>query len=121
MRAQLRLVNDLANKVSNPVRPTPEQYKQIASLQNSRVDLGLEDVGPLMARTHAKGVGLEKDYLAISSVTSPLIHPSAISVLRTFDIESYRDSLTGYGIMSASELLIDARQHVETNGFKPKK
>jgi hypothetical protein len=121
MRAQLRLVNDLADKVPNPIRPVASQYKQVASMQDSRSELGLEYEGPLMARTYAKSTGLEKEYLAISSVTSPLVHPSAISVLRTFNIECYRDSLTGHGIMNSGELIIDARQHIEANGFKPAK
>lgn len=119
LRAQLRLLNDLANKVPNPIRPSAGQYKKLADFQNWRTEIGLDAEGPLMARTCARGVGLEKEYLAISNVTSPLIHPSAISVLRAFDIEEYRDSLTGHGLVTASELIIDARTHLERSGFKP--
>ena len=90
-------------------------------MQASRTEAGLEDEGPLMARTYAKNVGLEKEYLALSATTSPLIHPSAVSVLRTFDIDCYRDSLVGHGTVNGSELIIDVRKHIEVHGFKPAK
>jgi hypothetical protein len=121
MRAQLRLLNDLADKVPRPVRPTSEQYRQVAAMQESRTELGVNDEGPLMARTYAKTVGLEKEYVALSSVTSPLIHPSAVSVLRSFNIEAYRDSLRSHGLFNGTQLILDARKHIETYGFKPAK
>lgn len=121
MRALLRMVDDLADKVENPIRPTPDQHRTAAHMEGARTEPGIADEGPLMARTCAKNVGLEKEYLALSTVTSPLIHPSAISILRTFDMEVYRQPLQGFGLMNGSELVIDVRKHIEVNGFNAAK
>jgi hypothetical protein len=86
-----------------------------------RAEAGLGQDSPLMARPCASKVGLEKEYLAFSSITSPLIHPSAISVLKTFDLESHRDVLTSLGLKQAGDVILDARAHIAEHGFRPEK
>jgi hypothetical protein len=90
-------------------------------MQRARAELGLGQDSPLMARTCASKVGLEKEYLAFSNITSPLIHPSAISILKTFDLESYRDVLTSLGLKLAGDVILDARAHIAEHGFRPEK
>jgi hypothetical protein len=121
IQSQLRLLNDFAKRIPNPMRAGPEQYRNLDNMQQARAEVGLGDEGPLMARTLAGKVGLEKQYVAISSVTSALIHPTALSVLRTFDLEVYRPSLVGQGLVIANDAIADARTHVEKHGFKPEK
>lgn len=62
---------------------------------------------------------MEKEFLAFSSVTSVLVHPSAISVLKIFDLESYRTVLESHGLILASKVILEAREHVEKHGHKP--
>lgn len=121
LRALLRLVNDLAKQVPDPMRATPDQYRQLDSLQRARAEIGLGQDSPLMARTCASKVGLEKEYLAFSSITSPLIHPSAVSVLKTFDLECYRDVLVALGLKLAGDVIEDTRKHIAEFGLKPQK
>jgi hypothetical protein len=121
IQAQLRLLNDFAKRIPDPMRAKPEQYRELDSMQQAREEVGLGNEGPLMARTLAGKVGLEKQYLAFSSVTSTLIHPTALSVLRTFDLEVYRPGLIGQGLVIAGDAIVDARGHVDKHGFKPEK
>jgi len=121
LRVQLRLLNDLAKQVPDPMRATPDQYREFENMQRARAEAGLGEDSPLMARTCASKVGLEKEYLAFSSITSPLIHPSAISVLKTFDLESYSDVLTSLGLKLAGDVILDARAHIAKHGFTPVK
>jgi hypothetical protein len=121
MQAQLRLLNDLAKKIPDPIRASPDQYRELANMRQARTEAGLGEDSPLMARTCAAKVGLEREYLAFSSITSALVHPSAISVLKTFDLEVYRDGLTCQGLMLAGDAILDARTHIEKHGFKPEK
>jgi hypothetical protein len=118
MQALLRLHNDLARDVGGKLAP-PELHRQHGGLQDAREQAGLGSESPLMARTCAKRVGMEKEYLAFSSVTSALVHPSAISVLKSFDLESYRSGLVSHGLILASKVILDARGHVEKHGYKP--
>jgi hypothetical protein len=62
---------------------------------------------------------MEKEYLAFSSVTSALVHRNAISVLKSFDLESYRQVLVSHGPILASKVILDAREHVEKHGYRP--
>ncbi len=121
IQAQLKLLNDFAKKIPNPTRARPEQYRQLDDMQQARVEVGLATEGPLMARTLAGKVGLEKQYPAFSSITSTLIHPTSLSVLKTFDLEVYRPGLTAQGLVLASECILDTRKHVDKFGFKPQK
>lgn len=118
MQALLRLHNDLAREVGGKLAP-PELHRQHGDLQEAREQVGLGSESALMARTCAKKVSMEKEYLAFSSVTSALVHPSAISVLKTFDIESYRTVLVAHGLILASKVIVEAREHIEQHGYKP--
>ena len=118
MQALLRLHNDLAREVGGKLAP-PELHRQHGSLQNAREQAGLGSESPLMTRTCAKRVSMEKEFLAFSSVTSVLVHPSAISVLKIFDLESYRTVLESHGLILASKVILEAREHVEKHGHKP--
>ena len=121
IQSQLRLLNDFAKRIPNPMRATPEQYRELDGMQQARSEAGVADEGPLMARTLASKVGLEKQYLAFSSVTSTLIHPTALSILKTFNLEVYRPGLVGQGLVIATDAIVDARTHVDKHGFKPEK
>lgn len=118
MQALLRLHNDLAREVGGKLAPL-ELHRQHGDLQKAREQVGLGSESALMARTCAKKVGMEKEYLAFSSVTSALVHPSAISVLKTFDIESYRTVLVAHGLILASKVIVEAREHIEQHRYKP--
>lgn len=113
-----KLTEGLARQVGAE-GPTEEIYRLHAANQAIRESAGVGSEGPLMARTCAKAVGLEKDYLAFSSVTSPLVHPSAISVLKIVDLEPYRTLLTNHGLILATKLLEEARTHCDKHGYKP--
>jgi hypothetical protein len=71
-----------------------------------------------MARTCAKRIGMEKEYLAFSSATSPLVHPSSLTVLKSFDLESCRVWLVLLSLNLASEVILDIRNHIEKYGFR---
>ena len=118
MQALLRLHNDLAREVGGTLAP-PELHRLHGDFQEAREQVGLGSESPLMARTCTKKVSMEKGYLAFSSVTSALVHPSAISVLKTFDIESYRTVLVAHGLIVASKVILEAREHIEQHGYKP--
>ena len=118
MQALLRLHNDLARHVEGKLAPTA-LHRQHRAVQTAREQAGLGSTSPLMARTCAKRVGMEKEYLAFSSVTSALVHPSAISILKTFDPESYRTVLVAHGLILASKVILAVREHVEKHGHKP--
>ncbi len=118
MQALLRLHNDLAREVEGKLAP-PELHRRHGELQAAREQAGLGSESPLMARTCAKRVGMEKEYLALSGVTSALVHPSSISVLKTFDLELYRTVLVPHGLILASKVILDAREHIEKHGYKP--
>jgi hypothetical protein len=117
-QAQLRLVNDLAREVNQPTA-SEEIYRNLGEASEAREAAGLGQEGPLMARTCAKKVGLEKEYLAFSSVTSALVHPSAISILKTFDLEVYRDLLVPSGLILGTRIIEEGRIHVDKYGFRP--
>lgn len=118
MQALIRLHNDLAREVGGELAPQ-ELHRQQGGFQAAREQAGLGSEPPLMARTCAKTLGMEKEYLAFSSVTSALVHPSAVSVLKTFDLESYRTVLVAHGLILASKVILDAREHIEKHGYKP--
>jgi hypothetical protein len=120
MDALLRVSNNLAKMVPNPLKASPDQYREVAGMEQARFEAGLGKDSPLMAGACASKVGLQKEYLLFSRITSPLIHPTAISVLKTFDLESHRDSLTSLGLKLATDVILDAREHIEKYGFKPK-
>jgi hypothetical protein len=48
-----------------------------------------------------------------------LVHPSALSVLKTFDLESCRDVITVLGLKLASQVIVEAREHITKHGHKP--
>lgn len=116
-QALRRLTEGLARQVGAE-GPTEDIYRLHAANQAIRESAGVGRDGPLMARTCAKAVGLEKDYLAFSSVTSPLVNPSAISVLKIIDLEPYRTLLVNHGLILATKLLEEARAHCDKHGFE---
>lgn len=123
LQALLTLSQNLAREVPNPQGPTPDLYRQQADMQKARIDAGLGQEEPLKARVCARKVTkrLEMEYLLVGSVTSTLIHPCAISVLKTFNLESYRDVLVINGLILATKLIEEAREHIEKFGYKPAK
>jgi len=121
LESLLQLSNNIAKEAGSPMRASPHQYRRAARMKQARVEAGLGKESPLMAGMLAARVGLEKEYQFLSRVTSPLIHPSAISVLRTFDLESYRQSLTILGLKLVTDVILDARSHIGKHGFRPEK
>ena len=118
LRSMARLYDGLRKESGGPPMP-PALYRNQGELQSARDEAGLGQESALIARTCARKVGLEKEFLALSSVTSPLVHPSAISVLKTFDLEAYRAAVTAHGLMLASNVILDARGHIAQHGYKP--
>jgi hypothetical protein len=93
-------------------------YRGHARIQAMRVQAGLEDEPPLMARTCAKRLGMEKEYLAFSSATSPLVHPSSLTVLKSFDLESCRVWLVLLSLKLLSDTILDVRKHIKKYAFR---
>jgi len=91
LRASLELLNSFSKKVPNPMRPTGEQYRTVEEIRQARIQAGMGEEGPLMARTCAGSVGLQDHYDAVTTLTSMLIHPTTFSILKTFNFEVYRD------------------------------
>jgi hypothetical protein len=117
LQSMIRLQNDLAKKFGVPQVP-PSLHRNHGELQTAREEAGLGEQTALLASTCAKKVGLEKEYFALSGVTSTLVHPSAISILMTFDLEAYREAVTIHGLMLVSEVIMDARNHIAAYGCK---
>lgn len=118
LQAMIRLQSDLAKEVGCPPVP-PEIYRNQGELQEAREVVGLGDQSVLLASSCAKKVGLHKEYFALSGVTSILVHPSAISILKTFDLEAYREAVTMHGSILASKVILEARDHISLHGYKP--
>src|SRR6266481_4385492 len=87
LRSMIRLYDDLAKEVGIPGTP-PGLHRNQGELQAAREEAGLGDQSVLLASNCARKVGLHKEYFALSGVTSALVHPSAISILKTFDLEA---------------------------------
>jgi hypothetical protein len=120
MKALLELAQYLAAEVENGIKPTPDLYRTHADMQKTRVELGLGQEEPLKSRVCARQVSdkLEREYQLVGSVTSDLIHPSAISVLKTFDLEAYRDQLVASGLVLATKVIIEMQEHIKQYGYK---
>jgi hypothetical protein len=84
-----------------------------------REKAGLKQEQPQLAKTCAKTVGMRKEYEAFGRLTSPLVHPSAVIVLRPFDVESCRISLVMHSLKRASDLILELREHIEKHGCTP--
>lgn len=117
LRSLIRLHNDIAMEVGAPQMP-PELHRAQGELQSARDEAGLGEESVLLARECAKRVGLEKEYFALSGVTSMLVHPSAISVLKTFDLEAYREVLSMHGLILVSKVILEMRDHIAKHGYK---
>jgi hypothetical protein len=117
VRSMTRLLNDLAKEVGFPV-VSEDAYRNQGELQSAREEAGLGEATCLLASACAKKVGLYKEYFALSGVTSPLVHASAISVLKTFDLEAYRETVTIHGLLLTSKVITEARDHIALHGFK---
>ena len=97
-----------------------DHNRLLADIELARSKAGLEkNSRPLLARTCAAQVGLEKEYIACSTFTSPLVHPSALVILKTVDQESQRPLLTSLGLKLAGDVIMDARTHIGRYGLKP--
>src|SRR5579864_15719 len=118
MQALLRLQNDFGKEFPDAIRPHEGMCRMQAEMQKTREETGLASEGPLMAGDCAKKVGLEREYNAFSSVTSTLVHPTALSTLKTFDLNVYRPILVANGLMLASRIIIEAREHIVEYGMK---
>ncbi len=118
LKSMIRLYDELAKEVGAPLTPTSLHRNQ-GELQTAREEAGLGDQSALLASTCAKKVGLEKEYYALSGVTSTLVHASAISVLKTFDLEAYRETVTMHGLVLVGKVIVEVRTHIETRGCKP--
>jgi hypothetical protein len=123
MKALLELGQKLAGEVENGIKPTPSLYRTHADIQKTRVELGLGQEEPLKSRVCARQVSdkLEKEHQLVGSVTSDLIHPNAISVLKTFDLEVYRDPLVANGLILATKVILEIREHIKQYGYKSAK
>lgn len=117
LQAMNWMCSDLAKEVGCPPVP-PEIYRNQGELQAARDEAGLGDQSVLLASTCAKKVGLYKEYYALSGVTSILVHPSAISILKTFDLEAYRETVTIHGLILASKVILEARDHISLYGYR---
>jgi hypothetical protein len=120
LQALIRLHNDLAREVGSAPASSKEHRSHV-ELQAARERAGLGSESPLMNPACAKRVGMEKELLVFSGVTSRLVHPTALSVLKTFDLEVYRDVLVPHGLILASKVILDAREHIQRHGYKPPK
>jgi hypothetical protein len=120
LRSMIRLYDDLAKEVGAPLIP-PELHRNQGALQAAREEVGLGDQSVLMASSCARKVGLHKEYFALSGVTSALVHPSAISILKTFDLEAYRETVTVHGLVLVSKVIMEVREHIKKYGCKPAK
>jgi hypothetical protein len=118
LRSMLRVYNDLAKEVGSPIAPA-DLHRNQGELQSAREEAGLGEESALLASSCARRVGLEKEYFALSGVTSTLVHASAISVLKTFDIEDYRETVTIHGLILVSKVITEARDHIALHGYKP--
>jgi hypothetical protein len=121
MQALLRLQNDFRKEFPVATRPHEGMYRMQAEMQKAREEAGLASEGPLMAGDCSKKVGLQKEYNAFSSVTSTLVHPTALSTLKTFHLNVYRPILVTNGLMLASRIIVEARQHIVQYGMKSEK
>jgi hypothetical protein len=122
VRVLLSLESEDDAKMKVPNSMKANHNRLLAELELARNKAGLEaNSQPLLARTCAAQVGLEREYLVCSSVTSPLVHPSALVVLKTVDLESYRPLLTSLGLKLAGNAIMDARAHIGKYGVKPMK
>jgi hypothetical protein len=118
VKTMIRIHNDLARSVG--AERVPEGlHRNQGELQDAREQAGLGGESPLMARTCAKRVGMEKEFLAFSGVTSALVHPSALSILKTFDLESCRQVLVLHSLKLAGDVIVGVRGHIEKYGCKP--
>ena len=117
----LELQEALAREVGGGQGPAADVYRGLARLQKEREAAGLGKEGPLIASQCAKAVKLKGEYDAIGSVTSSLIHPSAHSVLKVSDLALLEPLLVPKGLLLASKIILEIRDHIQTHGYQPAK
>lgn len=119
LQALIRISNDLAKQVGAKKRVPVSVHRGHAGIQALRMQAGLGREPPLMARTCAKSVGMESEYLVFGSMTSPLVHPSAVTVLESFDLESCRVWLVLLSLKLVTDVIVDVRDHLGKYGCRP--
>jgi hypothetical protein len=121
MEAVIKVYTDFAQQFPGAMKVSEEQYRMKAELQKAREEAKLAGEGPLKASQVAKQVGLEKEYPAVNSITSKLVHPTALSILKTFNLDVMRPIFVSQGLVLASRIVIETREHFEKHGMKPER
>jgi hypothetical protein len=119
LKCVIQLSNDWAKEHGQKNKMPASIHRTHGNAEKFRERAGLKQEQPLMAKTCAKSVGMKKEYDAFGRLTSPLIHPSAVIVLKPFDIESCRNSLVLLSLKIASDLILELREHIKKYGCKP--
>lgn len=106
----------------DPAAMTPELDQTIAKFRSEKAKQGLRRTKYLRTQDMAASVNFSEEYQHMNKVTSKLVHPTAFSVLTTFDqgeLGYLRPILADAGVRYGVEAFADIRQYIIKNRIEP--
>lgn len=106
----------------NPNSTTPELDQTIRNFGEEKVKQGITRAKYLRMETMAEDVNFSVEYKHMNKVTSKLVHPTAFSVLGSFDegeLAQLKSILFNNGARFGVEAFADIRGYVVKNGVEP--
>jgi hypothetical protein len=106
----------------DPGGATPGLDQAITNFSEEKAKRGITRAKYMRMETMAAAVNFSEDYKHINKVASKLVHPTAFSVLGSFDegeLGQLKPILLNNGVRFMVEAVADIRRYVKTNGVEP--